>query len=605
MNIPLTFLTPYLQTLHKWYESPDSLKKASRENLPVQLLVCMVLGVVVGAITVFIHSFVQFLHGAVFMLAPGEYLSNATHILPSRLTVVPVTGGVLIGAFLLLMRRRAREIVDPIEANAIHGGRLSVRDSLVLLVATLLSNASGGSIGMEAGYTQVGASITSRTGRYLNLRREDMRILVAAGAGAAIAAAFNAPLAGAFYGFELVLGSYTALALPQVVVCVLCSTLCMRLFGSGKPIFYMPLDFLDIPLWIYPTFILTGIMSGIIAIAVMKLVTYFEHTIRALQMPEWVRPVLGGAVLSLLAHAFPQVLGSGEGAIDNHLHNDWPFLALIGLLAAKILASSVCIGSGFRGGLFSSSLLIGCVFGQIFGTIAGIALPQTDRQMETFMLVGMGSVCASVLGAPVTVMLLVLEMTGNFPATTAVLVGILFSSVVTRHYFGYSFSTWRFHLRGLRITGAYDIGWVNELTMLSLMQKDTKIMPGSMTLTELRTHVTPGNTHPVFVADTEGNYAGVIEASMIFAHDMDDKADTTMLATLAKGGDAFLLPKHNIQRALKLFAVSQQEDLVVVESKESRKILGHVSESHMLRRYANELEARNMAQSGAATPVEM
>ena len=591
--------------LRRWYSDPAFLKKALRENPPVQLVLCMLLGIIVGAATVFLHSTVLLLHRAVFLLAPGENLSNPSHIDVMRIVLVPVTGGLLTGLFLrMLGKRQAREIVDPIEANAIHGGRMSVRDSLKLMLATLLSNGSGASLGMEAGYTQMGASITSRTGRYLNLRRDDMRVLVAAGAGGAIAAAFNAPIAGAFYGFELVLGNYAVMALPQVAVCSIFATLSMRLFSSGNPIFYMPLNFLVIPVWLYPAFIIMGIISGGIGITTMKLVTYCEHAVRTLRLPEWLRPAIGGLILAILAHTFPQVLGSGEGAIDNHLHNDWPFITLAGLLIAKVLASAVCIGSGFRGGLFSSSLLIGCIFGQIFGAVAGILLPQTDKQMETFMLVGMGAVSASIVGAPATMMLLVLEMTGNFPATMAVLVGVLFSSAITRYYFGYSFSTWRFHLRGLRIMSALDIGWVNELTMSSLMQKEIKTAISSTTILELRRQVPAGNGKPVFVVDKNGRYMGMVEAATIYAPDVDERANTLTVLELAKGQDFFLLPHQNIQRSLKLFAISQQEDLAVVDSKESRKIIGHVNEAHLLRRYAHELEARNTAQSGAATPID-
>ncbi|HEU5046983.1 MAG TPA: chloride channel protein [Rickettsiales bacterium] len=587
-----------------WLREHESLQKLLRENQPVQLVLCMTMGVIVGAMTVLLHHLVVLLHGATFMLAPGEHLSNASYINTLRIICVPVLGGVVTGLFFMLLAKiNLREIVDPIEANAIHGGRMSLRQSLALLASTLFSNTSGASLGMEAGYTQIGAGLSSWIGKRLNLRREDMRILVAAGAGAAISAAFNAPMAGAFYGFELVLGGYTAAALPQVAVCTIAATLCMRLFSNGEPIFSLPLDVPTIHLGLYPVFILIGLLSGVVGIGTMKLVTFFEHTFRRLAMPDWLRPALGGLALALLALAFPQVLGSGEGAIDNHLHHSWPFFALMGLLAAKMTASAVSIGSGFRGGLFSSSLFLGCILGQLFGVLSGASSAEPSALIDTFMLVGIGGVSASIVGAPVTIMLLVLEMSGNFSATVAVLVGILFATVVTRYCFGYSFSTWRFHLRGLRITGAQDIGWVNELTMATLMQPGTQTVPSTMTLAALRVLIPAESGKPAFIVDPEGRYIGVADITTIHRTDLNEKVDSIQAGDIAKAKDCFLLPRDNIRRSLELFSSSQQEDLPVLDSADKRRVIGQVSESRMLRRYAQELEARNLAHSGAATPV--
>lgn len=182
------------------------MQKFWRESNLAQIPLCVALGIAVGAVTMSLQHLALFLHRIDFALRPGERLSGVSHISPLRIIATPVAGGAPLGMVLLAMSRlRSWEIVDPIEANAIHGGRMSVNDSLRLIAATLLSNAAGASAGMEAGDTQIGASINSWMGHRLKLRREDRRVLVAAGAGAAIVAAFHAPLAGAFYGFELVL----------------------------------------------------------------------------------------------------------------------------------------------------------------------------------------------------------------------------------------------------------------------------------------------------------------------------------------------------------------------------------------------------------------
>src|SRR6201996_9569129 len=175
-----------------------------------QILLCALMGCFTGAVVDLLREGVAWLHVFDFGIPADHYLSEGIGVSRQRLVFVPLLGGLALGVLARAARaRRMREIVDPIEANALHGGRMSLMDSLWLTFTTALSNGAGASLGMEAGYSQLGAGFYSWVGRRFRLRRADMRIFVTAGAGAAIAAAFNAPLAGAFYGYELILGSYT------------------------------------------------------------------------------------------------------------------------------------------------------------------------------------------------------------------------------------------------------------------------------------------------------------------------------------------------------------------------------------------------------------
>jgi CIC family chloride channel protein len=194
-----------------------TLRRWLRNSEPALAGVCTILGAVVGLAVVAMHEAATLLHQLDFSLPPGAYLSAGQGIAPLRLAVVPAIGGLLIGLMAMVGRRfRPRPVVDPVEANAIYGGRMSLLDSTRLAAATLVSNAAGASVGMEAAYSQIGSGILASFGNLLRLRRADQRVFVAAGAAAAIAAAFNAPLAGAFYAYELVLGSYSPGALAQV-----------------------------------------------------------------------------------------------------------------------------------------------------------------------------------------------------------------------------------------------------------------------------------------------------------------------------------------------------------------------------------------------------
>lgn len=577
-----------------------------RESAMGQMWLCMALGILVGAVTVLLHDIVFWVREWAFALPDDVHLSAAPSIESRYVLAVPIIGGLLLAGYNLIMKRlRSNEIIDAIEANAVYGGRMSLRDSMRLTFATLVSNASGVSVGMEAAYTQMGSGIMSRIGQDLKLRRDDLRIFVAAGSAAAIAAAFNAPLAGAFYAFELILGTYTIAALPQVAIAALSSVMFLRIFTREEPIFLLTMADIAIPLWHYLIFIAMGAMAAGVGIATMKAVTKCEHIFKNLSVAPWIRPALGGLLVGMIALAFPQVLGSGQGAIDIHLHSDASFILIVGLLAAKIIASAVSIGSGFRGGLFSASLFIGCLFGQVAGMIASILLPESSQEMQCLMLVGMGAVAASIVGAPITIVLLILEMTESFSVTTPVLAAVLVSSVMTRYFFGYSFSTWRFHLRGLRIAGGHDVGWVNEMTVGSMMQTGMKTVPAASLIADVQTEFPPGSARHIYIADENGFYKGAVEIATLHARANDAVAVTAPITDLAKNDKQVLFPDQNIKEALELFSSWQLEELPVINSMMDPVVRGVLNESYVLKRYSQELEARNLAQSGAAAPVKV
>jgi chloride channel protein, CIC family len=581
----------------------ERLRHVLRDNQPAQIVLCALLGAAVGLGTLLLHLTVLYIHRIAFALPPGARLSSATAIDRYRIMIVPAAGGILLGLVMLLSRYWKRhEIVDPIEANAIYGGRMSAWGSLRLLAKTLISNAAGASLGMEAAYTQSGSWFFSYAGQKLHLRRQDMRILVAAGSAAAIAAAFNAPMAGAFYGFELVLGTYTVTALSQVSAAALAAALTVRALTAVQPVFSLHLDDLAIPGQDYFFFILLGVLSAGIGILTMKSVTWCEQLSRKVGASGWLSPALGGLLVSAIAVICPQVLGSGQGAIGDYLTVHGAFSALLILLAAKIAASAVSVGSGFKGGLFSTSLFIGCLLGQAVGVAAAHMLPDTPGQIISFTLVGMGSVAASIVGAPVTMIMLVLEMTGNFTVTTGVLAGVLVSSAITRYSFGYSFSTWRFHLRGLPIRGAEDVGWVRELTVRKLLTGNLPAVPAAATLPEIRNLFPAGGEKYLFVVDGGGKYKGMIDTAGIYDPEADNSGDDLSAEKLAKGANKFLLAEQDIRTALALFAEFEMEALPVLEAAGNPKLIGQVSESYTLRRYAHELESHNMEKYGSGGP---
>ncbi|MGH7115511.1 MAG: chloride channel protein, partial [Stellaceae bacterium] len=448
-----------------------------------------------------------------------------------------------------------------------------------------------------AAYTQLGAALASRLGRSVGLRRDDMRTLVGCGAAGAIAAAFNAPLTGSFYAFELIIGSYTLQALAPVGIAALTAVLVVRGLVGSNPIFVVWHD-IALSSSDYLAFFGVGLASAGLGILTMKGVTSTETLFRTQAVPRWARPALGGLLIGLIALAFPQVLGSGHGGILEVLHSgfDLPFLA--GLVVAKIIGSAVSIGSGFRGGLFSSSLFLGSLFGSLIGSLLARLGPGLSADPLIYALVGMGAVAAAIVGAPMTMIMLVLETTGDFSATMGVMVGVVTASIAVRHWFGYSFATWRFHLRGLAIRSPEDIGWINELLIGPMMRRDPAVIAADLSLDELHRRFPAGSAKQVFVVDGDGRLSGIIDPTE--ANGAERAGEAKIVGDLVSEPASFLLPGDNLRSALDRFSEAAQETLPVIDNPDGRRVLGYLSEAYALRRYAHELERHRGTQQDDA-----
>ena len=563
-----------------------------------QILLCAAMGCFTGAVVDLLREGVAWLHVFDFGIPTDRYLSEGVGVSRLRLLFVPLLGGLVLGLAARAVRaKRFNEIVDPIEANALHGGRMSLRDSLWLTFTTVISNGAGASLGMEAGYSQLGAGLYSWLGRWFRLRRADLRVFVTAGAGAAIAAAFNAPLAGAFYGYELILGSYTTKALAPVMVATVSAALTQRAMSHMKALFDVTGGF-NVTSESYFLFALLGVGAAGVAVAAMQAVTWTERSLRASGLPDWLRPALGGLLLSGLALYAPQVLGSGHGAVQFHFDVRWTFWALVVLLAMKLVASAISVGAGFRGGLFSSALFLGTLFGAVFAQGAAYFSPALEAQHNVFMLAGMGAVAAAIIGAPLTMVFLVLEATGDFQVTIAVVIAVTVASTIVRILFGYSFATWRFHQRGLSIRGAHDVGWIRDMTVGRLMRSDAKTVPENLGLRALRAAYPVGGAKRLYVVDASGQYIGAIDTADLHDAEIDDALDGAVAGDLAETPDQFLLPSENIRSALTRFDTLQIETLPVLLSRSQKTVVGYMTEAYALKRYSAELERMRSAELG-------
>ncbi len=547
------------------------------------ILLAVLVGGAAGLGSIVLGAVARTLQHWLFALPHTVRLSEVPAISSAALLALPL-GGVVLALFSWATRARRRRMIDAVEANALHGGRMSMADSLIISVQTVVSNGFGASVGLEAAYAQIGGALASAAGGALRLRRGDLRNLVGAGAGAAIAAAFGAPLAGAFYAFEIVIGAYTPSAIAPVAAAAITAVFVSQAFGI-QPYVIETVAGAPTETHHYLIYAGLGIVCAALGVGLMRAVALVEAGVRRAALPDWSRPALGGLLLMPIAALSPQVLSSGHGALHIDLAEGISLAFIATVLLAKCAASIVSLGFGFRGGLFFASLFLGTLVGHLFAGLFNAAAGFVAVDSHNAALVGMAALAVAIVGAPMTMAMLVLEATHDFSLTGAVLAASLVSSTVVRETFGYSFSTWRLHLRGETIKSARDVGWVRSLTAGRMMRRETRATLASTSIATFRRQFPLGATSRVILVDEAGRYAGIAQTPSAYVEGLDPAAPIAAVAVNREGG---LDPEMDIAAVMKRFDETGADELAVLDG--DRQVLGILSESFVRRRYAEELD---------------
>jgi CIC family chloride channel protein len=518
-------------------------------------------------------------------------LSSLSSLASPFLALLPLAGGLVLGVSGIYVRKWfPKRPVDPIEANALQGGRMSLKESLLIAVQTVISNGFGASVGLEAAYTQMGSGLASWFGRWLRLRRSDMRMLVACGSAGAISGAFGAPLTGAFYAFELILGTYTPFGLAPIGAAAVSGFVVARTLGASGG-FMNQMAMASAPSRTeFALLLLLGVICALFGVQIMRAVTKVERLSVRL-VPGVLQSAAGGLIVGLLALITPHVLSSGHGALFELFGQPpRPWDVILITLLLKAAASVISLGTGFRGGLFFASLYLGGLAGQVFFfAIEYISMPLAP-DFYVCTLIGMAALAVAIVGAPLAMSFLALETTGNFPLALVMLAVASIVSVIVRRTFGYSFATWRLHVRGESIRSAQDVGWMRDLTVGRLMRVDVPKAPPDMTLREfMEAFPTQSSNQWVVVTGKMERYAGIVFVPDVHLAVLEAGAGDASLTKLAKSSDHFLLPAMNITAAEQTFEETETEALAVLDNDKNRRVVGLLTEAHVLRRYTDEL----------------
>jgi len=509
------------------------------------------------------------------------------HVAWWHILAATTIGGLVVGLVveILMPGKRPLGVADVMEASALKGGRMSLTDGLRAAVVSAVSLGAGASTGREGPVVHLGASLSAWVAKRLRLGRALSQTLLGCGVAAAVAASFNAPIAGAFFALEVVVGHYSMTAFTAIVISSVTGTIVSRIWFGDFPAFIVPehqiASFLE-----FPAFAILGLVSAATAIIFMYSVDISARLAQRTPGPVWLRPAAAGLMVGLIALVFPQVLGVGYEATDTALRGHYALWMLFALLVAKTAATAISLGFGFGGGVFSPSLFLGAMLGGVFGMMATVIFPHLSSGHAAYTIVGMGAVAGSVLGAPLSTILMIFELTGDYQLTIGVMIATVVASLITRHAFGFSFFTFQLDRRGLNLRKGRDRGLLHPFHVCDVMRDDQMTVPAAAPMPEIRKTLQRCGYGELFVVDEGGGLHGTIMLS-----DLADSAFDTELDSLLNAEDVcrshppVLTEMDDLEAAMALMDSTQESIVAVIDDREHQRLTGYVRQRDVIRAY--------------------
>lgn len=448
--MPFRLLTRLPHILRSWFE--PNVKVFVKDRQPFVWLLALVLGFGVAVAAIVFRELIGIFQLPWLGTRAENVYSTARELPWYWIMAGPAIGGFVVGLLLTrLPSRRTGVVADVIEARALAGRKLSLRDGLLSALTTALSLGAGGSAGREGPVVHLGAVFASVAAWRFELPGWCRRTLLGAGVASAIAASFNAPIAGVLFAHEVILGHYAMRSFVPIVIASTAGGVASRLWFGNSAAFVIPHHSIT-SLWEFPAFALLGVTAAIVAILFQFALFITEYIARGIQIPVWAQPLLGGLIVGAIGVAFPQVLGVGYEVTDMALWQRLSLPLMLALIVVKTIATAITLAARFGGGIFSPALYLGALTGGSFGVIAAGVFPGLASSEGLYAILGMGAVAGAVLGAPISTTLIVFELTGGYTLSIALLLCVAVAHGICQAIHGHSWFQWQLEMRGIFLT---------------------------------------------------------------------------------------------------------------------------------------------------------
>ena len=507
-------------------------------------------------------------------------VDTARRLLWWQRLLLPCAGGLAAGAVLQWGIRIARgqSSGDYMEAIALGDGVVSARQTLVKSISSLFSIASGGSIGREGSMVQLSTMLASFMGRLARFSPPRLRLQVACGAAAGMSSAYNAPIAGALFVAEIVMGSIAMESFgPLIVASVVASITIHQLLGY-RPTYQMP-PFEFAVGWELLLFVVLGLLAGALAPLFLRLLEITRNGFARLAIPVTLKLGVGGLIVGVLSVSTPEVWGNGYSVVNSILHTPWAWQALLQVLVFKVFATAATAGSGAVGGVFTPTLFVGAALGSLFGHAVHGVWPAADVNSAAYAAVGMGCFLSATTHAPFMAILMIFEMTLSYQIVLPLMLACVTAYYTSRAY--RADSIYASSLRRKRVEEPPPA--FESMRVKDLLKPDPPYVLEGSPFSLIAEIFSAHRIQYLYVTDTAGRFRGVIALEDIKAllADPSHARDTTS-EQLTRTGFPVLRPEMPLSEAVPLFAAHRGERLPVVSADEEQRLLGVVAKSDLM-----------------------
>ncbi len=531
----------------------------------------------------------------IFYQNSNDFLSFA-HKVPFYLKVlIPALGGLIVGLIVRWGTEKAKGhgVPELIEAVVLRGGRISWRTATARVSASAITIGAGGSVGREGPIIHIGSFVGSAVAQIVRLGRDRERILMSCGAAAGISATFHAPIAGMLFAVEVLLGDFSLGTFSPVVLASVTAAMISGFHLGSFPAFVIPVFQIHSP-WEYGLYPLLGIMCGLIAVGFTTTLYFCEDRFNSLRVPAWVKPTLGGILLGSMLLVVPHVFGVGYGAINLALTNKLSLGLMGALIFAKILGTSISLGSGSAGGILAPSIFIGAMTGGTFGWLGGQMLPLGHLSAaSSYALVGMGALVAGTIHAPVTAILLVFELSGKYHIIPPLLMACILSTITAFLLKRGSIYSLKLLRRGIEISHGREQTVLKNITVKDVMVGQIKSVLESTPMAAVVELFQRFNLSCLTVVNAQGELVGVISYHDIAGAASEEEMSYLLIARdMAEIQVETVFPTDTLDKALEKMEAEKFGQLPVLAEDGSRKLIGLVLEKDVIAAYERELRLR-------------
>lgn len=503
--------------------------------------------------------------------------------------IIPAIGGIVVGLLVYFFAKETKGhgVPEVMLAVATGGSKIRPRVAAIKALVSSICIGSGGSVGREGPIVQISSALGSSLGQLFRLSEDKKRILIACGAAGGIAATFNAPLAGIFFALEVILREYGTRYFSSVVLSAVSATVISRTFLGSSPAFVTP-PYQLLSSWHILFYFVLGFLAAITGWVFIKLLYKCEDIFDAIKMPSFIKPALGGLILGVIGLHFPQIFGVGYPSIEQTLNGQMTPILILELVGLKILATSLTLGSGGSGGVFAPSLFIGAMLGSSFGSLLHLIFPEIPVSIGAYALVGMAAVFAGAAQAPISAILILFEMTGDYKIMLPLMIACVISTLVLKGISRESIYTLKLIRRGIDILKLKRNDLMEKIRVSEAMFRNLITISESTSVRDAALMLKSSSHRGFPVLDSNGRLKGIVTHQDI-NNALNSGKDKMEVAAIMTVNLIVSYPEETLKDALEKLGEKDIGRIPVVDHDDPEHMIGLITRKGIITAYNKEL----------------